>query len=97
MASTPMYHAGSRALQDAFDTRRLADRLEERLTREAFRDDDRAFIQAQAFFFLASADAEGWPDCSYKGGVPGFVQVSDAHTLVFPSYDGIGMFRSLAT
>jgi predicted pyridoxine 5'-phosphate oxidase superfamily flavin-nucleotide-binding protein len=95
MATTPMYHAGSRALQDAFDTRRLADRLEERLTREAFNDDDRAFIQAQPFFFLASADAEGWPDCSYKGGVPGFVQVSDAHTLVFPSYDGNGMFRSL--
>jgi uncharacterized protein len=95
MASTPMYHAGSRALQDAFDSRRLADRLEERLTREAFTDDDRAFIHSQAFFFLASADADGWPDCSYKGGVPGFVQVSDAHTLVFPSYDGNGMFRSL--
>jgi uncharacterized protein len=95
MASTPMYHAGCRALQDAFDSRRLADRLEERLTREAFSDDDRAFIECQPLFLLATADADGWPDCSYKGGVPGFVQVIDAKTLVFPSYDGNGMFRSL--
>jgi uncharacterized protein len=95
MASTPRYQAGSRELQDAFDTRRLAHRLEEWLTREPFDDDDRAFIDAQPLFFLASADGDGWPDCSYKGGVPGFVQVTDARTLVCPSDDGNGMFRSL--
>ena len=95
MASAPMYHAGCRALQDAFDTRRLADRLEERLTREAFSDEDRAFIESQPMFLLATADTDGWPDCSYKGGVPGFVHLPDARTLVFPSYDGNGMFRSL--
>jgi predicted pyridoxine 5'-phosphate oxidase superfamily flavin-nucleotide-binding protein len=46
-------------------------------------------------FFLATADAQGRPDCSYKGGVPGFVSVVDATTLAFPSYDGNGQFRSL--
>ena len=46
-------------------------------------------------FFFATADADGWPECSYKGGVPGFVRVLDAQTLAFPSYDGNGMFRSL--
>lgn len=86
-----LYHVGQRTLQDAFDSRRLA----ERLSREAFTDDDREFIGRQPCFFLASADAQGWPDCSYKGGVPGFVRVSDPHTLLFPSYDGNGMFRSL--
>ena len=35
------------------------------------------------------------PDCSYKGGLPGFVQVVDDVTLAFPSYDGNGQFRSL--
>lgn len=95
MNAPALYHEGCRALQDAFDSRRLADRLEERLSRTAFSDDDRAFIARQDHFFLATTDAEGWPDCSYKGGVPGFVQVSDAHTLAFPSYDGNGMFRSL--
>ena len=88
MASTPMYHQGCRALQDAFDSRRLADRLDERLTRDAF-------SESQPLFFLATADANGWPEVSYKGGIPGFVQVADASTLIFPSYDGNGMFRSL--
>ena len=90
-----MYHAGSRSLQDAFDTRRLADRLQERLSRTAFTAEDTAFIASQAMFMLATADAEGWPECSYKGGVPGLVRVLDERTLAFPSYDGNGMFRSL--
>ncbi len=94
-APTPMYHAGARHLQDAFDTRRLADRLEQRLARHAFNDDDAAFIASQAMFMLATADANGWPECSYKGGAPGFVRLEDERTLVFPSYDGNGMFRSL--
>lgn len=46
-------------------------------------------------FFLASADAQGRPDCSYKGGAPGFVRVTADSELAFPSYDGNGMFRSL--
>ena len=89
------YHAGMRALQDRFDTRRLADRLDERLGRSAFSDQDRAFIERCAMFFLATADAEGRPDCSYKGGDPGFVRVTGPDELEFPSYDGNGQFRSL--
>jgi uncharacterized protein len=88
-----VYHDASRALQDRFDTRRLADRLAERLSRTAFTEEDVAFVASQAMFFLATADADGWPE--YKGGVPGFVRVLDAQTLAFPSYDGNGMFRSL--
>ena len=73
-----LYHGGSRSLQDRFDTRRLADRLDERI-RPATRSttDDRAFIEARDMFFLATADAEGRPQCSYKGGDPGFVRVLD--------------------
>ena len=43
----------------------------------------------------APADADGNPDCSYKGGLPGFVRVIDDRTLAFPDYDGNGMYRSL--
>ncbi|HZN99731.1 MAG TPA: pyridoxamine 5'-phosphate oxidase family protein [Burkholderiales bacterium] len=89
------YHEGSRALQDRFDSRRLADRLAERMARTAFTEDDRAFIESRNLFFLATADAAGQPDCSYKGGVPGFVRVTGDSELSFPSYDGNGMFRSL--
>jgi predicted pyridoxine 5'-phosphate oxidase superfamily flavin-nucleotide-binding protein len=90
-----MYHEGSRALQDRFETRALADRLVERLARNAFTAEDRAFIESRQLFFLATADAEGRPDCSYKGGMPGFVRVIEPRVLAFPSYDGNGMFKSL--
>jgi predicted pyridoxine 5'-phosphate oxidase superfamily flavin-nucleotide-binding protein len=95
MIDHPMFHEHSRVLQDHFDSRRLADRLVEKLLRARFTDEDRAFIEQQSMFFLATADAEGWPDCSYKGGAPGLVRVLDPQTLAFPSYDGNGMFKSL--
>ena len=92
--SIPMYHEGSRRLQDRFHARALADRMVERIVHDTFSDEDRAFIESRPMFFLATADAQGRPDCSYKGGVPGFVRVVDAGTLAFPSYDGNGMFKS---
>src|SRR5688500_10455431 len=90
-----MYHAGNRDLQGAFGSRALADRLEQRLKRDRFNDDDAAFIASLGFFFLATADAEGRPDCSFKGGPPGFARVAAPDLLVFPDYDGNGMFKSL--
>jgi predicted pyridoxine 5'-phosphate oxidase superfamily flavin-nucleotide-binding protein len=88
------YHDGSRSLQDRFDTRALADRIDGLLVGDTLDDSDRAFIEARDMFFLATADAEGRPTCSYKGGEPGFVRVLDPHTLAFPSYDGNGMYLS---
>ena len=89
------YHDGNRRLQDAFDTRRLADRLEEVKVRDVIDAGDRAFIESLDMFFLATADAQGRPTCSYKGGDPGFVRVLDERTLAFPNYDGNGMYLSL--
>src|ERR1700757_72490 len=89
------YHAGSRSLQDGFDTARLADRLDEMfLSRPVIDADDRAFIKRMDMFFLATADASGRPQCSYKGGDPGFVRVLDERTVAFPNYDGNGMYLS---
>lgn len=90
-----MYHDGARAMQDRFDSRRIADRLEQITVHDALNDNDRAFVEAADLFFLATADTDGWPDVSYKGGLPGFVRVLDPRTLAFPSYDGNGQFRSL--
>ena len=88
------YHEGSRRLQARFDTVRLADRLEERKMSETIDESDRAFIEAADMFFLATADAAGRPQCSYKGGDPGFVRVVDERTIAFPSFDGNGMYLS---
>ena len=93
--STTMFHAGNRAVQDRFDSRKLADRLVEELSRAKFTDSDREFIESAAFFFLATADGQGRPDCSFRGGPFGFVRVAAPDALVFPDYDGNGMFKSL--
>ena len=94
-SETPMYHEGSRRLQDRFDSRAIADRLETVTVHTAFTDRDRELIGKSPLFFLATSDAEGRPDCSYKGGLPGFVRVIDQRTIAWPDYDGNGMFRSL--
>ena len=92
---SPLYGAGARQLQDTFDSRRLADRLLQLTLHDALTEDDIALIRAQSTVWLATVDADGWPDVSYKGGNPGFVQVVDPRRLRVPSFDGNGMFRSL--
>ena len=91
----PMYHSGNRELQGHFGSTALADRLVERLWRDRFKDEDKALIEAAGYFFLATADAGGRPDCSFKGGPAGFVRVLAPDLLAFPDYDGNGMFKSL--
>jgi len=90
-----LYHDGNRALQEQFDSRRIADRLEEVTLHDRLLPHDVNQIENCDMFFLATADADGWPDVSYKGGLPGFVKVVDDQTLAFPNYDGNGMFKSL--
>jgi uncharacterized protein len=89
-----MFHDGARELQDRFDTSRLADRIEERLVHDWVTPDEAAFIEERDMFMLATADEHGRPNCSYKGGDPGFVRVVDERTLAFPSYNGNGMYLS---
>lgn len=88
------FHRGSRSLQTRFDTQALADRIDGLLVSDTISDSDRTFIEARDMFFLATADHEGRPTCSYKGGEPGFVRVLDPHTLIFPNFDGNGMYLS---
>jgi uncharacterized protein len=92
--TTPAYHDGMRRLQDLRETRQLADRLEKVTMRGAFTDEDKAFIARCRMFFIATADDAGQPDCSYKGGAPGFVRVVDDRTLAIPDYDGNGQYRT---
>ena len=89
------FHDDSRHWQDIFDTRRIADRIDELLVSETIDAHAKAFIESRDMFFLATTDADGQPQCSYKGGAPGFVRVLDDRVLAFPSYDGNGMFLSL--
>ena len=89
------YGDEQRALQDQFDSRVLADTLEAVIVQPGIDDEAKAFIESRAFFFLSTVNHEGHPTVSHKGGAPGFVRVLDPTTLVFPSYDGNGMFLSM--
>lgn len=89
-----LFHTGNRELQDRFHSRKIADRLET-FARATFTDADRLFIEGATYFFLATADAAGRPDCNFKGGPEGFVRVTGPDELAFPDYDGNGMFKSL--
>ena len=92
---TEFYDQPQRSLQDHFDTRRLADRLEQALIHDALTESERQFIAARDMFFIATIDTQGRANCSYRGGDPGFVRVIDAHTIAFPNYDGNGMYLSM--
>jgi uncharacterized protein len=95
MSTDAFFHARSREFQDRFDTRRLADRIEEVLLHDRFDANDRAFVESRDMFFLATADEQGRPQVSYKGGDVGFVKVIDDSTLAFPNYNGNGMYLSM--
>lgn len=90
-----IYHEGSRKLQKHFTVKPLADRVAETIILADISLEDQAFISEQNMFFMATVDAEGSPNCSYKGGGKGFVKVIDENTLAFPSFDGNSMFLSM--
>ncbi len=90
-----LYHAGNRQLQDRFDTRLLADRLDEVIVNETISESDAELISSVDHFFLATVNPAGAPTVSYKGGAPGFVQIVDERTLAFPNYNGNGMYLSM--
>ena len=89
-----MFHDGNRALQKWAGSTDLADRLVEKTNRTQFSDEDKPFIESVSFFFIASASPDGQPDCSFKGGAPGFVQIRSPNELVFPDYVGNVMLQT---
>jgi len=92
---TRLYGEEHRALQDRFQSRPLADRIEQIALKTEIGEEERAFIESRDFFFLSTVNQQGQPTVSYKGGNPGFVKVLDANTLLFPNYDGNGMYLSM--
>lgn len=90
-----IYGKQHETMQKKFDTKRLADSVGENIVQPEISDDSKSFIESRDMFFLTTVDHRGYPTCSYKGGNPGFVKVLDSKTLVFPSYDGNGMFLSM--
>ncbi len=90
-----LYQPQHRALQDRFDSRPMADRIEQIAVKTEIGPDEKAFIESRDFFFLTTVDGDGRPTVSYKGGAEGLVRVVDDTHVMFPSYDGNGMYLSM--
>ena len=54
------------------------------------------FIARQEMFFLATSDAQGDCDVSFRAGEAGFVHALGGKILVYPEYRGNGVMASLA-
>ncbi len=89
------YTDSQRHIQQQFDSKPLADRLGETIVTEEVNELHQGFIESRDFFFLSTVNGRGEPTVSYKGGAPGLVTVLDPKTIIFPSYDGNGMFLSM--
>ncbi|HCC43127.1 MAG TPA: pyridoxamine 5'-phosphate oxidase [Gammaproteobacteria bacterium] len=84
-----------RQLQREFQSEKLADRIVEATLTGTLSDEQSKFIDRMNMFFLATVDENGFPSSSYKGGERGFVRVLSPTKIVFPNYDGNGMFLSM--
>lgn len=88
------YTEAQRSLQTKFDSSRLADRVEQAIVDDEIGEMHQGFIESRDYFFLSTVNGAGEPTVSYKGGDVGLVTVIDPNTIIFPIYDGNGMFLS---
>ncbi len=88
------YTDAQREVQAKFDSVQLADRIELGIVEDEIGELHQGFIESRDFFFLSTVNGAGEPTVSYKGGDVGLVTVVDPKTIVFPFYDGNGMFLS---
>jgi len=96
MSSSDFYTPSQQAMQERFDSVPLAESVAAAIMADQIDMDMHApFITSRDFFFLSSVNERGEPTVSYKGGPVGLVSVLDPSTLIFPNYDGNGMFLSM--
>jgi uncharacterized protein len=86
---------GERLLQDRLGTRDKADNFYARQVLDHLNERMREFVGRQEMMFLATSDAAGSCDNSFRAGLPGFVRVLDEHRLTWPEYRGNGVLASL--
>ncbi|MET0417186.1 MAG: pyridoxamine 5'-phosphate oxidase family protein [Actinoplanes sp.] len=86
---------GERQLQDHLGTRERADAFYDRQVHTYLNEPMRRFVERQEMMFLATADAGGGCDNTFRAGPPGFVRVLDEQRITWPEYRGNGVMASL--
>jgi predicted pyridoxine 5'-phosphate oxidase superfamily flavin-nucleotide-binding protein len=87
--------AGEHALQQELGTARRAAAFYDKQMLDHLNPVMREFIARQTMAFIATADAAGNADSSFRAGPPGFVRVLDERTVMYPDFRGNGVMASL--
>jgi hypothetical protein len=91
-------HVGSEVecrAQHLFGTGRRARAFYQNQMMSEMNDIMQEFVARQEMVFIATADAKGACDCSFRAGTAGFVHVLDSKTLAYPEYRGNGVMASV--
>lgn len=86
---------GEHELQNRYETRERAERFYDEQVLDHLNEKMREFVAHQEMLFIATADATGECDSSFRAGPPGFIQVLDDKNLAYPEYRGNGVLASL--
>ena len=86
---------GEHVVQERWDAVDRARTFYDRQMLDHLNEQMREFIARQEMFFLATSDARGECDSSFRAGEPGFVVVLDGRTLLYPELRGNGVYASL--
>ncbi|MBP2322012.1 putative pyridoxine 5'-phosphate oxidase superfamily flavin-nucleotide-binding protein [Kibdelosporangium banguiense] len=86
---------GEHLLQCAYGSRDRAKKFYDTQVLDHLNDAMAAFIRRMDMAFIASADAKGECDSSFRAGPPGFIQVLDERHIAYPEYRGNGVLASL--
>lgn len=89
------YTDAQRKLQQQGQHEKLAEVVVHAIVRDELEAIHTDYIASRDYFFLSTVNADGMPTVSYKGGPVGFVRVMAPNRLVFPNYDGNGMWMSM--
>jgi predicted pyridoxine 5'-phosphate oxidase superfamily flavin-nucleotide-binding protein len=95
MESTRPGSGGEHALQERFATFKRAAAFYDKQMLDHLNPLMREYISQQEMIFIATSDAHGECDASFRAGSPGFVRVLDERTLMYPEYRGNGVMASL--
>lgn len=86
---------GEHRLQREYGTESRAASFYERQMLHTLNARMREFIGRMEMLFVATSDAKGECDASFRAGLAGFVQVLNDRTLAWPEYRGNGVMASL--
>jgi uncharacterized protein len=86
---------GEHSLQDRLGTARRAAAFYNKQMLEHLNPLMLEYLATQEMAFIATADAHGECDCSFRAGPPGFIRALDERTLIYPELRGNGVMASM--